>query len=79
MGEQIPAFIQDELRSRAPQLGVDMAEIDQLYPIVSAEQAKSVWRINQESKQGIGSYHAVSGLTASGKFIPVAGTPGHRF
>ena len=71
MGEQIPTFIQDELRPRATQLHVDMTQIDKLYPIISADHLKPVWHLEETTKRGIGVHWAVSSVVNDGRYIPL--------
>ena len=66
MGEQIPAFIQDELRPHARQLDVDMSEIDKLYPVILAEQVKPAWELEQAEIRGVGVYWAISNINYAG-------------
>jgi hypothetical protein len=58
-GTEFAAFIQDDLRPRAAQLGVDMRTIDRKYPISEPGKLAIIWKIRHEVDQGVGQYRVV--------------------
>lgn len=57
-GDDLPAFVQDEIRPNAGVLNIDLDEIDSRYMIIDAAEMELVWKLQHEKKLGIGSYRA---------------------
>jgi hypothetical protein len=57
-GDDLPAFIQDELRVHAQKLKVNMQGLDEAFPIIDAAQLTQAWRLEHEFVQGIGRFKA---------------------
>ncbi len=61
-GDDLPAFIQEDLRPRAGRLGVDMDMIDANYPIFDAANLESKWALAHDVHEGVGRYRAEASL-----------------
>ena len=59
IGTEFAAFIQDDLRPRAAQLGVDLRTLDRKYPISEPGKLALTWKIRHEIEEGVGQYRVV--------------------
>ncbi|MEP7286686.1 MAG: TerB N-terminal domain-containing protein [Chloroflexota bacterium] len=58
-GSDLPAFIQDEIRPHATQLGIDMQSIDREYPIADGSRLPFAWKLEHKIIQGVGQHIAI--------------------
>jgi len=61
-GSDLPAFIEDDMRPHATQLGIDMGPIDEKIPVIRANILPLGWKLEHKMVYGIGQYHAIPSL-----------------
>jgi len=70
-GDDLLAFIQDDLTPNADSLGVDIALLQSNYRILDAAQCAARWKLDHVEVGGIGHYRALPCLDVDGQLIPI--------
>ncbi|MCA9886516.1 MAG: hypothetical protein KC708_26275, partial [Anaerolineae bacterium] len=71
-GDELLAFLQDDLTSVASESGVDIESLRTAFPIDDAALVPATWKLEHDIKDGIGRYEIVPCVQASGELIPTA-------